>query len=116
LAWADEVSVILFIWIIFIANGYLMRERQQISFDIIYRNLSEQGRRRAEIVRLALVGGLFAAALPGAVDYVLFLWRERTPVLEWRLDVVYFCFALYMAAICVRSAVRLVALARSPSP
>lgn len=109
-AWADEVSVICFIWIVFIANGFVMREQHQISFDIIHRNLSPVNQRRSEIVRLLLVGGLFTAALPNAVDYVLFLWRERTPVLEWRLDFVYFCFALYMVAISLRSAARLATL------
>ena len=29
-AWADEVSVVLFIWIIFIANGFLVEDRRQI--------------------------------------------------------------------------------------
>src|SRR5262249_23626157 len=38
-AWADEASVILFIWIVFIANGLVVDDRRQISFDLIYRHL-----------------------------------------------------------------------------
>ena len=36
-AWADEVSVILFIWIIFWANAFLVRDKEQITFDLVYR-------------------------------------------------------------------------------
>ena len=57
-----------------------------------------------------LVGGLLAASLPGAVDYTAFLWRERTPVLLWRLDVIYACFVVFMAAVLVRLLARLMRL------
>lgn len=109
-AWADEVSVILFIWIVFIANGYLMDERRQITFDLVHRHLSPPSQRRMEIVRMILVGGLFLVSFYGAFDYIRFLWRERTPVLQWRLDIIYFCFGLYMLAIIVRYAVRIAEL------
>jgi TRAP-type C4-dicarboxylate transport system permease small subunit len=110
-AWADEVSVILFIWIVFIANGYLMDERRQITFDLIHRHLSPPSQRRMEIARMMLVGGLFLVSAFGAFDYIRFLWRERTPVLQWRLDIIYICFGLYMLAIIVRYAVRIAELA-----
>jgi TRAP-type C4-dicarboxylate transport system permease small subunit len=112
LAWADEVSVVLFIWMVFWANALIVEDRQQIRFDLIYRVLPERGKRAAAAIRLLLIGGLFAWALPGIVDYVLFLWRERTPVLQLRLDFVYSCFALFAAAIVIRSAVSLGQLLR----
>jgi hypothetical protein len=57
------------------------------------------------------VGGIFLYALPAAVDYILFLWRERTPVLRLRLDYIYACFAVFMLAVIIRMAYRLVLLA-----
>jgi TRAP-type C4-dicarboxylate transport system permease small subunit len=105
-AWADEVSVILFIWIVFIANAFIVDDRRQISFDLIHRNLSARGQRVIEIIRMLLVGGIFAAAVAGAFDYILFLWRERTPVLQLRLDYVYICFGIFMLAVLARYAVR----------
>src|SRR5215475_8331255 len=109
-AWADEVSVILFIWIIFTANALTVPGRRQITFDLVYRLLSPPARRASRIARLVDVGGLFLWALPSVIDYILFLWRERTPVLSLRLDVVYSCFALFVVAVVVRSAVELVHL------
>jgi TRAP-type C4-dicarboxylate transport system permease small subunit len=109
-AWADEVSVVLFIWIVFLANGFMLDDRRHITFDLIYRHLSERNQRVIAAARSLLVGGIFLCALPASVDYILFLWRERTPVMGWRLEYVYACFALFMLAITVRLAYRLVLL------
>jgi TRAP-type C4-dicarboxylate transport system permease small subunit len=109
-AWADEISVILFIWIIFCANALTVPGRRQITFDLVYRLLSPSARRTSCIARVLIVGGLFLWALPSVIDYILFLWRERTPVLSLRLDIVYSCFALFVLAVVARSAAELVRL------
>jgi TRAP-type C4-dicarboxylate transport system permease small subunit len=101
--WADEVLVILFIWIIFWAQAFVVREHDQISFDIVVRMLPAQGKRIAAILRNLLIGGVFLWALPGSLGYIRFLWRERTPVLNLPLDWVYSCFGIFLVAIIVRS-------------
>ena len=111
-AWGDEVCVVLFIWIVFLANAFVVDDKKQIAFDLLIDRLSPRARRRVEIARILLVGGILVAALPGAVDYTLFLWRERTPVLLWRLDIVYACFAVFIAAVIVRYGARLIGLLR----
>ena len=111
-AWADEVSVVLFIWILFWGNAFVVEDHQQIKFDLVYRLLPERGRRTAAMIRLLVVGGLFFWGLPSVVDYILFLWRERTPVLGLRLDFVYSCFGLFVVAIVTRSAWTFVGLVR----
>jgi TRAP-type C4-dicarboxylate transport system permease small subunit len=108
--WADEVLVILFIWIIFWANAFLVRDKEQITFDLIYRLLPATAKRFTALARAVLIGGIFAWALPGSLDYIRFLWREHTPVLNLPLDYVYACFGLFLIAVIVRallSAVRL---------
>lgn len=107
LAWADEISTILFVWLVFWANAFLVPDRQQIAFDLLVRHLPPRGQRVTEALRYLVVGGLFAWALPGVVDYLRFLWRERTPVLQWRLDWVYSCFGLFVMAVVVRQAIGL---------
>lgn len=109
-AWADEVSVVLFIWIVFLANGFVVEDRRQISFDLFYRHLGPAGQRVIAVVRTLLIGGIIAAALPGSLDYIAFLWREKTPVLLWRLDLVYACFGAFLVAVLLRYAVRLAGL------
>jgi TRAP-type C4-dicarboxylate transport system permease small subunit len=109
-AWAEEATVVLFIWVVFLANGLAVGEHRQIAFDLIYRNVSPVAQRFMAIARILLIGGIFACALPAAVDYIMFLWRERTPVMGLKLDYVYACFAMFMLAIVVRMLYRLALL------
>jgi len=111
-AWTDEVSVVLFVWIVFWANAFLLRDRDQITFDLAYRPLPARAKRVFAIARALLIGGIFLAALPGSLDYLAFLWRERTPVLGLRLDFVYACFGIFMIAVVWRSVAALVGLLR----
>jgi TRAP-type C4-dicarboxylate transport system permease small subunit len=101
--WADEMLVILFVWIIFWANAFLIRDKQQISFDLVYRLLPDETKRYVAIARAALIGGIFAWALPGSLDYIRFLWREHTPVLNLPLNWVYACFGIFLVAVIVRA-------------
>ena len=60
--WADEVLVILFIWIIFWANAFLVRDTEQITFDLVYRLLPDRG---AALHRAGARSSWSAASLPG---------------------------------------------------
>lgn len=110
LGWTDEVSVITYVWGIFWAGAFLVRDREHVAFDLLYAGLRERGRRVFALAGTLLVGGLFAAALPATADYVRFMARERTWVLGIRFDLVYACFFLFVAAVAVRAARRLVRL------
>jgi TRAP-type C4-dicarboxylate transport system permease small subunit len=103
--WADEVLVVLFVWIVFWANAFLLRDREQITFDLVYRLLPPPAKRAVALARAVLIGGIFAWALPGSLDYIRFLWREHTPVLNLPLDWVYACFGLFLVAVIVRALV-----------
>ena len=109
-AWADELTVILFIWILFLANGLVVPDKQQIAFDLIYRRLTGARKAGVEVLRILLVLGIFVAAAPGAIDYIRFLSRERTSVMGWRLDLVYSCFGIFLVATVMRLAHRLYGL------
>ena len=102
--WADEVLVILFIWIIFWAQSFIVRDKDQITFDLVYRLLPPHGRRVAALARYVLIGGIFLWSLPGSLGYIQFLWREHTPVLNLPLDWIYSCFGLFLIAVIVRCA------------
>src|SRR5580698_7517038 len=72
--WADEVLVILFIWIIFWAQYFIVRDKDQITFDLVYRLLPPHGQRVAALARYVLIGGIFLWSLPGSLGYIRFLW------------------------------------------
>ncbi len=110
LSWADELIMVVFLWSVFLTEAFVIEEREQVTFDGIYDLVGARVRRVILLLGALLVGGTFLAALPLILDYVQFLWRERTSVMQWRLDVVYFCFVVYWAAVVVRAALKLARL------
>jgi TRAP-type C4-dicarboxylate transport system permease small subunit len=111
LAWSDELIMVIFLWVVFLTEAFVITEREQVRFDGIYDLVGERSRRFIQAAGTLLVAVMFVVALPTVLDYVRFLWRERTNALQWRLDLVYFCFVVYWAAIIVRSLFKLVRLA-----
>ena len=104
-AWPDEISVILFMWMVFWAATFVVRAREQITFDLVVRPAGPRLRRWMGLARALLIGGFFAAGLPGSISYLLFLWRERTPVLDLREDWIYSIFICFMLSVVVRYAI-----------
>src|SRR5262245_3334084 len=104
LAWSDELIMVIFLWMVFLIEAFVITEKEQVTFDGIYDLVGERARRFIQAAGALAVGVMFLIALPTIYDYVLFLWRERTNALQWRLDIVYFCFVIYWVSVIVRSA------------
>lgn len=110
LGWTDEVSLVFFAWAIFWACAFVVPWREHVSFDLVYRAASPPGRRVLGLLGAVIIFSLTAAALPATIDFVAFMARERTPVLGWRYDYVFTCFALFLGALAVRAAVQIACL------
>ena len=110
LVWSDELIMILFLWMVFLTEAFVITEREQVTFDGIYELVGERWRRLILATGALLIAVMFLIALPTVFGYVNFLWRERTPALQWRLDVVYLCFVVFWAAVVVRAVLKLVRL------
>lgn len=97
IVWADEVLVYLMIWCTFLSVAFVTREREHVAFDLVH-ELQPASVRRVSLALGALVtAGIFAWAAPAFLDYIRFLWRERTNILEVRLDIAYSVFAVFVA-------------------
>ena len=110
LLWSDEVAILLLLWCTFLTDAFAVRASDHVAFDDVWDKASPAGRRIIGIVGSALFALLFLAALPTIVDYILFLWRERTDTLELRLDIVFSCFIVYIVMVIVRLVARCVLL------
>lgn len=110
LIWSDEVLVLAMTWCTFLTGALVVGEREQVVFDLVYERCPPAVRRAVLVAGSVLLVAILGAALPAIVDYTRFLWRERTNVLELRLDVAYACFALFVAALILRRIVLIVRL------
>ena len=102
LVWIDELSAVLFVWAIFWAGAFVLGIREHVSFDLVHEALPPRVAGLLWRAVCVLVAVVLLAALPKLWGYISFLWRERTPALQWRLDYVYVCFALFVFAAALR--------------
>ncbi len=103
LPWTDEAAVILYIWVILWAAACVVPAREHVVFDLLWNSVSQRSRRAMKLVGHALIGGLALVGLPASWDYVHFMAREGTPVLDIPLMWVYLPFVLLMVALVLRS-------------
>ncbi len=104
LPWTDEAAVILYIWVILWAAAVIVPEREHVVFDLLWNSVGLRTRQLMRILGHLLIGGLALVALPANWDYVKFMAREGSPVLEIPLMWVYLPFILLLVALVVRSA------------
>lgn len=113
LDWADEFILMLFLWTTFLTEALVLSEREQVRFDAFYDLCGPRSRRGIGLAGSALVALMFLAAMPSVFGYITFLWREKTTVMQWRLDIVFSCFMIYWLAVCVRAIAKFAALCGS---
>jgi TRAP-type C4-dicarboxylate transport system permease small subunit len=113
ISWTDEAVTVLAVWSVLWTGAFVLCWSEHISFDIVFVNLAPKRQRLMLLIGNAAFVVLMLAALPGMVDYTLFLWREKTDMLEMRLDFVYAIFPIFFIGIVVR---QLLSLWRLMSP
>ena len=104
LGWTDEVSVLAWIWCTLWGAAFVLREKDEVRFDIIYSASSERTRRVFTVITGIAAIVLFGIALPAVFSYVTFLKVERSAYLGIRLDYLYSIYLVFAVAAIVRYA------------
>ncbi|MBL8703484.1 MAG: TRAP transporter small permease subunit [Rhodospirillales bacterium] len=102
LGWTEEVSVLAWIWCTLWGAVFVLRERDEVRFDIIYSASSRKTRRVFTIVTGIAIIVLFGIALPAVVSYITFLKVERSAYLRIRLDYLYSIYIIFAIGVIVR--------------
>ena len=104
LPWTDEAAVILYIWVIMWAATAVVPEREHVVFDLIWNSVGYRTRQAMRIVGNLMVGGLSLVAIPASWDYVKFMGREGSPVLDVPFSWIFLPFVLLLISLVLRSA------------
>jgi C4-dicarboxylate transporter, DctQ subunit len=102
LGWTDEASVLCWIWCTLWGAVFILRERDEVRFDIIYSTASDRTRCVFTVITGIVAIVLFGIALPAVVAYVTFLKVERTAYLGIRLDYVYSIYVVFSVGVIIR--------------
>jgi C4-dicarboxylate transporter, DctQ subunit len=100
--WTDEASVFFWVWGTLWGAAFVIRERNEIRFDIFYSSLSEKVRARSAVITGICFIALFAISLPATFSYVRFLKVERAAYLPIRLDYLYSIYVIFAVAAIAR--------------
>ena len=115
-AWTNEFVLIAYIWIVFWCGAFLLRERDHITFDMVFVSLPPGKRRILAVILTAVVAVAFIAALPGTIDYITFMKIEKSAIMRIRFDLLYAIFAVFMVAAILAALWRIVRLLRRSWP
>ena len=104
LPWTDELAVILYLWAILWAAAFMVPEREQVVFDLLWNSVGKGTRRVMRIAGNLMIGGLALVAIPASWDYVHFMAREGTPVLNLPFMWVFLPLVFLMVSLTLRCA------------
>lgn len=102
--WTFELSIITWLWVVLWGAAFVVRERDEIRFDIIYGLVRPGARRAFSIVTAVALITLYGVSLPSVFDYVAFMKVEKTASLGIRLDLLYSIYVVFAGAAVIRYA------------
>ncbi|MBL8832432.1 MAG: TRAP transporter small permease subunit [Rhodospirillales bacterium] len=100
--WTHEISVIAWIWLVLWGAAFVVRESDEIRFDLIYGAVQAPTRRIMFLAAAFSLVALYAISLPAVVDYVLFMRVQRTAYMKIRFDWLFSIYIVFAVAMIVR--------------
>ena len=102
IGWTHEISAVTWIWLVLFGSAFVVREREEIRFDLVYGSVGSRTRRVMGLITAAALIVLFGMSLPAVIDYVTFMRVERTAYMKIRFDYLYSIYVVFAVAMIVR--------------
>jgi TRAP-type C4-dicarboxylate transport system permease small subunit len=100
--WTNELSAILWVWMVLWGAAFVLTEQEEMRFDLLYASAGPSARKAMFLIAAASLVSLYAASFPAVVDYVTFMKVERTAYLKIRFDWLFSIYIVFVVAIIVR--------------
>lgn len=97
-----ELSVVMWIWIVLFGAAFVVREEEEIRFDLFYASARPSVRRAMFLVSAAALVSLYTISFPAVLDYVSFMKVERTAYLKIRFDWLFSIYIIFVVAVVAR--------------
>jgi len=96
--WSEEVIITAWLWTVLWGAAFVIREEEEIRFDIIYSNLSARTRRVLTVITGIVLVGLYGISLPASYAYVSFMKVERSAYLHIPINWLYSIYVIFLVA------------------
>ena len=102
IGWTHEISVIMWVWLVLFGTAFVVRDYEEVRFDLLYSTVSERTRRIMVVICAAVVVFFFAISLPAVLDYIGFMKVEKTAYLKIRFDWLYSIYGIFAVVTIIR--------------
>src|SRR5437773_9206871 len=102
IGWTSELSVITWLWLVLWGAAFVVKESEEIRFDLVYGAAGPRARRVMGIITGLSIVILYAASLPATVKYVSFMKVEKTSYLKIPFDWLFSIYGFFLVAVIVR--------------
>lgn len=100
--WTNELTTILWIWIVLWGAAFVVTEREEMRFDLIYASVGKRTRSAMFLICAAAVVFLYGISLPAVVDYVTFMKVQKSAYLKIRFDWLFSIYIVFVVAVIIR--------------
>ena len=104
IGWAAELSVVMWLWLVLWGAAFVLREDEEIRFDLLSASAGRRTRVAMGIVAAGSLLALYGASLPATYSYVTFMKVEKASYLKIRMDWLFSIYLFFLVAILVRYA------------
>ena len=114
--WTSELTVATWLWLVLWGSAFVLKEKEEIRFDLLYSAVGPRARRVMGILMAGSLVVLYGMSFPATWNYVTFMKVERSSYLHIRLDWMYSIYVIFLVAVIVRYSWILWQLLRGKDP
>lgn len=102
--WAFELSILCWMWGVLFGAAFIVEEKDEIRFDVIYGAVRPGLRRVFVVVSGVALLVIYGVSLPAVYDYVTFMKVERSAYLKIHFNWLYSIYVIFAVAVLARYA------------
>lgn len=102
IGWTQEITTIMWLWLVLWGAAFVLREHEEIRFDLLHGSAAPRLRRAMTIVAALALIVLYGMSLPAVVDYVSFMKVESSAYLNIRFDLLFCIYVFFAVAAIIR--------------
>ena len=100
--WTSELTVVMWLWLVLWGAAFVLREDEEIRFDLISGAVGPRARIAMGIVTALALVILYGMSLKPSFDYVAFMKVEKSSYLKVRMDWLFSIYVIFLVAVTAR--------------
>jgi C4-dicarboxylate transporter, DctQ subunit len=102
LAWSEEICNFIWLWGILWGASFVIRNKEDIRFDMLYNLLSRRFKRILTSIASVLIIALLLLSVPKTWSYIDFMKIEKSAAMGIPMNWVFGLYLVFVLAMCIR--------------